>query len=114
MRDAVVALAEGGGALVAATPDRIAWRDAAGEWRVERSLAGEVGRIVALAGDRDGVWILGSVGAVHFVPGRATFPQAVRREDLPGEPWDIAAQDRYLWIATDRGVVRFEQRVLAR
>jgi hypothetical protein len=114
MRDPVVALAHGGGVLVAATTDRIAWRHAADGWRVERSLAGEVGRIVALAGDEAGVWILGSVGAVHFVPDRATFPQALRRDDFPGEPWDVVADGRYLWIATDRGVVRFEQRVLQR
>ena len=97
---------------VAATRDRIGWRNATGAWTVERSLGGEVGRIVALAADSEGVWISGTSGVVRFQPGRGTFPLALRREDLPGELRDAAADDRFLWIATDRGVVRFETRVL--
>ncbi len=112
LRDVVIAVVESGGTLVAATRDRVGWRDAAGTWTVERSLGGEVGRIIALASDADGVWIAGTSGVVRFDPGRGTFPQALRREDLPGELRDVAADDRYLWVATDRGVVRFETRVL--
>jgi ligand-binding sensor domain-containing protein len=114
LRDAVIALAESDGMLVAATRDRVGWRDAGGVWTVERSLGGEVGRIIALASDAEGVWIAGTSGVVRFQPGRGTFPLALRRDDLPGEPWDVAVDERFLWIATDRGVVRFETRVLPR
>lgn len=113
LRDPVVALASAGAALVAATEERIAWRDSAGAWTVERSIRGELGRIVALQGDAGGVWILGTGGLARFRPGVPVFEVQVRQSDLPGLPRDLAADDRYLWIATDGGLVRLDRRVLA-
>lgn len=113
LRDPVVALASAGTALVAATQERIAWRDSVGAWTVERSIRGEVGRIVALQGDPGGVWILGTGGLARFRPGVPAFPVQVRESDLPGLPRDLAGDDRYLWIATDGGLMRMDRRMLA-
>jgi ligand-binding sensor domain-containing protein len=113
LRDPVVALASAGAALVAATEERVAWRDSAGAWTVERAIRGEVGRIVALQGDAGGVWILGTSGLARFRPGGVAFQVQVQQADLPGLPRDLAVDDRYLWIATDGGLVRMDRRVLA-
>ena len=113
LRDPVVSLASVGDVLMAATEERVAWRDSAGAWTVERSIRGDVGRIVTLQGDAKGVWILGSSGLARFRPGVAAFQVQVRASDLPGLPRDLAADDRFLWIATDGGLVRMDRRVLA-
>ena len=112
LRDPVIALASAGAVLIAATEERVAWRDSAGGWTVERSIRGDVGRIVALQGDAKGVWILGTGGLARFRPGVAAFQVQVRQSDLPGLPRDLAADDHYLWIATDGGLVRMDRRVL--
>jgi len=112
LRDAVVALAMSGRQLAAATGARVAWRDSTGRWTVERAIDGEIGRIVALAGDASGLWILGVSGLARFRPGAAGFQIPVRREDLPGTARGLAADDRYLWIATEGGLVRFDRGVL--
>jgi len=112
LREAVVALAVTGQALAAATEARVAWRDSTGRWTVERAVDGEIGRIVAMVGDAAGLWILGATGLARFRPGAAGFQFPVRRDDLPGNPRGLTADDRYLWIATDGGLVRFERGVL--
>jgi ligand-binding sensor domain-containing protein len=114
MRAPVVALGRADDALVAATEERIAWRDSAGQWRVERSLAGEVGRITSMATAPGGVWIGGATGIVFFRPGRAAFPLSVPGDELPGPVRDLASDGRYLWVSTSNGLVRFDQAVLAR
>jgi ligand-binding sensor domain-containing protein len=114
MRDPVVALGHAGDVLVAATEDRVGWRDSTGRWHVERSLTGEVGRITAVASTAEGFWIGGTGGIVSFRPGRGAFPLSVPREELPGPVRSLATDDRYLWVSTAQGLVRFDQAVLPR
>jgi ligand-binding sensor domain-containing protein len=97
--------------LVVATTDRIAWKAPRGTWMVERVLS-EIGGLRALAADRAGVWIGGSMGLAFFrFNGRSimSFPGP---EHLPGSVTGIVVAGPYLWIGTERGLVRFARRAL--
>ncbi|NIM50228.1 MAG: hypothetical protein GTN62_05035, partial [Gemmatimonadales bacterium] len=59
LRGTIVALTFSADTLVAATPDRIAWRTPEGQWLIERVIAGELGELTVLAGDVAGVWVGG-------------------------------------------------------
>jgi hypothetical protein len=44
-------------------------------------------------------------------------PVGVRLEtgrELPGQPWDVAVDQRWLWVATTHGLVRFRREAVER
>ena len=113
LRDEVVALARNEQILVAALRDRIVWQplNAPFGWTVERRLP-ELGELTSLAADRDGVWIGGARGFAHYHPETRAFLVFNSPGDVPGAVRDLAVDDRYLWVATAGGVVRFEKRAV--
>jgi hypothetical protein len=108
----VYALTQAGDTLVAASRDELAWRDpAGGAWTVLRPAA-PVGRITCLAIDADGVWVGGMGGLAHWTPATGRFVTLRVPADLPGAVRAVAARRRYVWAATDGGVVRLERRAV--
>ena len=109
LRGPIIALAQAADTLVAATPDQLAWRrPRTGEWTVLRPAA-DLGRIAVLAPDPDGVWVGGSTGLAHWTVGAARFVTLRVPGDVPAAVRDVAVNGRYVWVATDEGVVRFDR-----
>jgi hypothetical protein len=109
----ILAIARGGDRLVVVTPDQFAWRDPrSGTWSLTHARS-DLGPVVALAGDPDGaagVW-LGGVGGVAFWDlARGTFRVLYVPNDVPAPVRDVVADENYVWVATDSGLVRFDRR----
>lgn len=108
LRSAVVAVARRADTVVAATPERLIWRAGTGPWVVGRVL-NEVAPIYALAADAGGLWVGGRVGLARVkLDAGAVTPFPVPR-DVPGAVRGIAPTERYLWVATEAGLVRFSR-----
>jgi ligand-binding sensor domain-containing protein len=120
MNGEIVALATSDEIVVAATRDRIVIRTGSGEqgagsgWLAERSISTELGDLTSVAADGDGVWIGGTRGLAHYGFAGRAFVFFIGTTDVPGPVLDLATDDRYLWVATDRGLVRFDKGALAR
>lgn len=111
LREPVVALAIKAETLVVATESRLAVR--AGEaWRVLDPPGPSVGRITAMAADRDGFWIAGTNGFAFFQPARNGWNALTSPGDVPQPVSDIAAGRDHVWVATPVGLVRYSKRVL--
>jgi hypothetical protein len=108
LREPVVAIALRADTLVVATANRLVWRAGSGGWTVERILS-EVAPISALVADSGGLWVGGQVGlarvhlATHVV---RAFPVP---RDVPAAVRAIATTQRYVWVATESGLVRFSR-----
>lgn len=104
----VIAVQWSGDTLMAATQDRIMWRDnRLHSWWLGPTISPRVGRIRSFATAPGGVWV-GGEDAVGFVPFNAQPVRLLRYPgDLPGRPIEVAVDDDYLWISTDQGLVRF-------
>ncbi|MGD2135271.1 MAG: hypothetical protein PVF27_03880 [Gemmatimonadales bacterium] len=112
LQDPIVALTLIADTLVAVTPERIAWRAPGSEWVVERVLRGDLGQLTAVAPEAGGVWIGGVLGVAFY---RFTGRQLLvfnRPGDVPGPVRDLAVDRRYLWVATEQGLVRFLKETL--
>ncbi|MDH3291862.1 MAG: hypothetical protein OEO20_06345 [Gemmatimonadota bacterium] len=107
----VVALAVVGDTVVAALPDRIAWRDPGGRWTVERPL-GEIGEISSLFAEAGGVWVAGTRGLAWFGFAGRAYRFLTVPGDLPGPIRRIGATGEYLWVGTDAGLVRLRKDVV--
>lgn len=95
--------------LVVLTPDQFAWRNpTTGGWTLIRARS-DLGAIRAVVGDTiaGGVWIAGSTAVALWEPARGTFHVLRAPYDVPAAVHDVAADARYLWVATDSGLVRF-------
>jgi ligand-binding sensor domain-containing protein len=113
LRDAIVALTLLGDTVVAATHNRLLWRAGAGPWHVERYL-GEVAPIYALAGDAGGLWVGGAGGLARVrLAAQFVIPFPVPR-DAPAPVRGIAVTDRFIWLGTQAGLVRFSRDALDR
>lgn len=109
LRAPVVALARCGDTLVAVLSDQVAWRDpGASRWRVERPRV-VLGTLTAAGSDAGGVWLGGTSGLAWWNIGRATYQRLVIPGDLPAPVRDAAATERWVWVATDSGVVRLRR-----
>lgn len=96
--------------LVAMTPDRLLWRDpASGGWNEGAELATQLGRLSAFAATARGAWVGGSRGAAFVRPGSPPLWILPVPSQLPAEVSTngIAVDDRFLWIGTRAGLVRF-------
>ena len=109
LRAPVVALARNGDTLVAVFPDQVAWRDpAAAHWTVERPRAA-LGTLTAAGSDAGGVWLGGTLGLAWWNIGRGVYRRLEIPGDLPAPVRDVQASPRWVWVATDSGVVRLRR-----
>jgi ligand-binding sensor domain-containing protein len=116
LRTRILSLTRVGRTIVAATTEHVGWRDPdTGEWRAERPTA-PVGRIAMVRGDPDGgaetsggVWLGGTGGLTFWRLGGAATRVLRYPGDLPGNVRDLALDQRFLWVATDEGLVRFDR-----
>ncbi|UCG88814.1 MAG: hypothetical protein JSW71_09875 [Gemmatimonadota bacterium] len=117
--DAIVDVALSDVVLVAALRDRIVWRWRRGDgaaaagngWQVERPVA-ELGELTSVVCDGDRIWLGGSRGFASYRPATRAFVFYTAPGDVPGVVWDVVVDDRYLWLATEAGLVRVDKRVV--
>jgi ligand-binding sensor domain-containing protein len=112
LRAPVVALGRVGDTIVVATADQLAWRNPASRaWTLLRARA-DLGRVNALAGDAPagGVWLGGGAVLAFWDVAHGAFRSLQIPGDLPAPVRDLAVSDRYLWVATDSGLVRLDRR----
>ncbi len=109
LRAPVVALARCGDTLVAAFSDQVAWRDpAAARWTVERPRV-PLGTLAVAGSDAGGVWLGGTLGLAWWNIGRSVYQRLEIPGDLPAPVRDVQASPRWVWVATDSGVVRLRR-----
>lgn len=109
LRAPVVALARASDTVVAVFADQVAWRDpAAAHWTVERPRAA-LGALRAAGSDMGGVWLGGTSGLAWWNVGRGVYQRLVIPGDLPAPVRDVQASPRWVWVATDSGVVRLRR-----
>ncbi len=107
----VLGLGAVGDTLVAMTDTDLHWRDpATGRWQVGPILGGGLGRLRAFFATPDGAWIGGERGAAFVQVAGGTLETLLVGRDLPDAVTAIAADRRYLWIGTLRGLVRITLR----
>ncbi len=114
LREPVVALDAVGDTVVVAFGSELAWRSPGGSWIFEASVTRAVGELTALDGEPGGVWIGGSTGLGYLEFASRAYQSVATAADLPGPVVDVAARDGFVWVATERGLVRFERRALIR
>jgi hypothetical protein len=108
LQSPVVALGSLGDTLVGLTRDEMLWRlPGSGDWKLGPNLSGLLGRLRAFAAEGAGFWIVGDLG-VGFARLGAVPVRALREGDLPGPATDLAVDRKYLWIATEQGLARFD------
>lgn len=113
-RGTVMDLAWLGDTLVALLPDRLLWRvRGTDEWHLGPVLGGGLGRLRRFTVSGNGVFIGGERG-VGYATLKSPLQNPLREGDLPGPVRDLEADDRYLWVATQRGLVRFRLQVIMR
>ncbi|MEO5800875.1 MAG: hypothetical protein ABIZ70_09365 [Gemmatimonadales bacterium] len=94
--------------LVAMSADRLLWRDpVSGTWTLGPNLSAQLGRLTMMMADDDGVWVAGTRGAALVRPTVGALRVLQIPGDLPDVVTSIARSDRYLWIGTARGLVRY-------
>lgn len=106
-RKPVVSLIWRADTLVAVTSDEAFWRDpGTGGWTEGPVLSATIGPLrVAVDGDA-GLWIGGTRGIGFARLGSQLQRPQVVGDALPAAVNDLAIDDRYLWVATDSGLVR--------
>jgi ligand-binding sensor domain-containing protein len=108
----VVDFATLGDTLVALTGDGFLWRDPkTRRWTLGPNLSALLGRLRRLVPDGAGFWVAGD-RALGFARLGTPPLRPLRDADLPGTINDLAVDDDYLWVATDRGLVRFRLSVI--
>jgi ligand-binding sensor domain-containing protein len=103
----VVDLAPLGDTLVALTRDELLWRDPqTRRWTLGPNLSNLLGRLRRFVADGPGFWVAGDQG-VGFARLGTPAVRSLREGDLSASPNDLAVDDEFLWVATDRGLIRF-------
>ena len=103
----VIDLALVGDTLVALTRDSFLWRDPKTKrWALGPNLSALLGRLRRFAADGPGFWLAGD-RAIGYARLNAPPLRTLRDGDLPGVINDLAVDSDHLWVATDRGLVRF-------
>ncbi len=113
LRGTIVATAHREGTLVVAGPQHLAWRDPDGIWTEDRLAAQAVGYVSVLEADDEGVWVGGERGFGFYRFATRDFRAFNAAGDLPGPVRDLAATKRFVWVGTDRGLVRFSRSALS-
>jgi ligand-binding sensor domain-containing protein len=106
-RAPVVALSSLGDTLVGLTRDQMLWRDPrTSAWTLGPNLSAVLGGLRNFTPDGAGFWVVGERG-VAFARLSTPPMRPLRAGDLPGAAYDVAVDDKFLWVATDVGLVRF-------
>jgi len=109
LRAPVVALVRASDTLVVVFADQVAWRDpVAAHWTVERPRVA-LGTLTAAGSDMGGVWLGGTLGLAWWNVGRGVYQRLAIPGDLPAPVRDVQASPRWVWVATDSGVVRLRR-----
>jgi hypothetical protein len=107
LRAPVVALASLGDTLVGLTRDQMLWRDPrSSAWTLGPNLSAVLGGLRNFVPNGTGFWVVGERG-VAFARLNTPPMRPLRAGDLPGAAYDVAVDDKFLWVATDAGLVRF-------
>jgi hypothetical protein len=112
LRDPVVAVVVVGDTVVVATSGRLLLGIGA-EWRVADPFGPALGRLVALAADRDGLWVAGDGGLAFARPLQGVWRSLTAPGDIPTPVAGLAVTRDHVWVATAQGLVRYLKRVLA-
>ncbi|MEX2000073.1 MAG: hypothetical protein WD934_10350 [Gemmatimonadales bacterium] len=113
LRGPILGLGRTGDTLMAVTPDRMVWRAGGREaWQAERVLSPEIGVLMAVVGDDGGAWVGGVHGLAWFDYAARAFQVFAGPTVLPGGVRGLAVEGEFLWVATDRGLVRLRKRAL--
>jgi hypothetical protein len=109
LRAPVVALVRTSDTLVVVFADQVAWRDpVAARWTVERPRVA-LGTLTAAGSDMGGVWLGGTLGLAWWNVGRGVYQRLAIPGDVPAPVRDVQASPRWVWVATDSGVVRLRR-----
>lgn len=109
---AVVDIASLGDTLVALTRDQFLWRAPGTQrWTLGPNLSALLGRLRRFVADGAGFWVAGDRG-LGFA--RLSTPplRPLREGDLPGTVSDLAIDEDYLWVGTNRGLVRWRRETI--
>jgi hypothetical protein len=107
LQSAVIDLATLGDTLVALTRDGLLWRDPRTKrWTLGPNISALLGRLRRFVPDGPGFWVAGDQ-ALGFARLNTPPVRPIRDGDLPAPVNDLAVDNDYLWVATDRGLVRF-------
>jgi hypothetical protein len=113
MQSQVVALAWRADTLVALLGDRLLWRDpVTGSFTLGPLLGNGLGRLHTILSGPSGLYIAGDAGIGIAGLGTPLRRMLTAPGDVPGQVTDIALDDRYLWVATLRGLVRLRLEAL--
>jgi hypothetical protein len=107
LQNPVVDITPLGDTVVALTADALLWCNPLNRsWTRGPALSPLLGRLRRMVAEGEGFWVAGDRGVGHV---RLETPPVhpLRQGDLPGAANDLAVDDRYLWVATDGGLVRF-------
>lgn len=113
LRDVVVAVATGARATLLATRTRLALVSGDSARWLPSAPAG-IGAVRRIVADGDGFWIAGDGGLGFLRPTAGAWVAVIGPDDVPTPAHDLAVGRRYLWVATEHGLVRFEKRRLLR
>lgn len=106
MHGTVLDLASLGDTIVALTRDQFLWRNPrTGSWTLGPNLSALLGRLRRFAADGSGFWVAGDRG-LGFARLNTPPLRPIREGDLPGAVNDLAVGEGYLWVGTNRGLVR--------
>jgi ligand-binding sensor domain-containing protein len=107
LQGAVLDLAWRADTLVALLQDRLLYREPGGRFVLGPLFGAQVGRVHTLLNTRDALFVAGENGVASVGLNRPLGRPLLVPLDLPGTVTDIAADDRWLWVATTTGLVRF-------
>ncbi len=114
-QDPVLDLVWRGDTLVALTADRLLWRDPkSGSFTLGPTLGGALGRLHTLVSTPGALYLGGSRGLGVVRLNGPLLRRFTTPGDLPGELTDLAADGEFLWVATRRGLVRFQLDAIGR
>ncbi len=101
--------------LIGLTTDRLLWRDpSSGKFTLGPLLGNALGRLHTIINGKSGLYIAGDRGIGFTELNQSITRVLTAPGDLPGQVTDLAIDDRYLWVATLKGLVRFQLDLVGR
>lgn len=106
-RSPVLRIAWLGDTLVALLPDAMLWRAPGTDtWTLGPNLSGLLGRLRVFTLSGDGFFVAGDRG-FGYATLRLPLQRPILQGDNPGPIRDMVADEDFLWVATERGLVRW-------
>lgn len=112
MNVSIVDLDAVNGTVVAVSPERVFFRLEGEAWRAGPLVAPQLGVIFAVVLDGPRAWLGGERGVGFLELETGAWRAYNRAGDVPGRVSDLAVDERYLWVATEAGLVRFDRTAL--